>query len=1135
MGKIKEMDSSKKMKRKSLFALKKKKEAKAAVKLKNKIAEESGDDLDEDEEEEPITLDIIKQLGGDASDLELLTKDLDTDEPTELDQSGEDELKKMISSLNLAKYAKQGFIIKDKEVVEELKPTEKDLNKLKKKSEEENNTAETTDEEETDNEKEESDDAINTSAEVGTGALRDDKLEGKKSDFHFVKTPPARTYCVMKSGEKWYDTIKSVSDTLLNQNPEGESSSSLSYWLPKVDKYADKVWELEVSNHEKAQKGTGGGSKSEKMWMRTVLQSGTLTDKMAAYVVQIQESPVHTFKVLESLLGLVSLKSRRPCLLALETLTQLLISDLLVPDRKLRSFDKNPFHLLQELSGGNKDTRDRYLIAWKFEDRLRDFYIRFIQAIDIVGKDTIDNTRIKVISANQRLLCGNPEQEQLLLEKLINRLGDRTRAVAAKAMQFLTATLEEHPGMKDIVVKEVERLLYRPNISPKAQYYGICFLSQLMMEKNPSGCKLAGKLVNIYFSFFRITIKKGEIDTKLMSALLTGVNRAFPYSSLDPKQLDQQLETMHKLVHMVSFNISVQALTLLYQIMDSRDEVTDRFYSALYRKLLDPAFAQSSKQVMFLNLLFNSIRKDASLPRVRGFVKRMLQCCEHLPSHATVGVLFIVSEIIRDRGDLGSLKNVLYTHDLHVHQQASNTDLSRFEDDSEDEHYEDVKEEEEDEHQQSKDECDNEKVVPEESKPDIEEIKQEKVESSWVFKKKTGKAIKSEYDPLCRNPLYAGADKSPYWELDSLCHHFHPTVAMFAQNLSDNAPIIYPGDPLSDFTIAKFLDRFVFRNPKKDPAKNKPSTVLGKRNIYRPSGIKAVAPDSKDFVSRPEASIPGDELFLYKYFQSKAERETKDDEDDNASVNSEEFNDFLDNMGGKSKDFKDEDVDFAGGVKEGEDQLDDDLDDMEEDEEDDIEDDSAPEEESEPEGLDGETSDGFKDLSDDEEAGDDEDSSMLQMDEDDNDDDDDDEEMNEEDLDFGFEDDDEPSPTIESRGKKVKTTAISDKKSKKTKRLKFDPNNLDSLLADADEFSHIIEQNEDGGMAGSFSTKDKAGAKQLRWEQDRHDFMQSKPWKKGKGGGKGGGKSGGRANKSAVNRRKPGVARGKPPKKKIKR
>ena len=27
--------------------------------------------------------------------------------------------------------------------------------------------------------------------------------------------------------------------------------------------------------------------------------------------------------------------------------------------------------------------------------------------------------------------------------------------------------------------------------------------------------------------------------------------------------------------------------------------------------------------------------------------------------------------------------------------------------------------------------------------------------------------------------------------------------------------------------------RFVFRNPKKDPGKNKPTTVLGKRNVYR--------------------------------------------------------------------------------------------------------------------------------------------------------------------------------------------------------------------------------------------------------------------------------------------------------------
>jgi hypothetical protein len=32
-------------------------------------------------------------------------------------------------------------------------------------------------------------------------------------------------------------------------------------------------------------------------------------------------------------------------------------------------------------------------------------------------------------------------------------------------------------------------------------------------------------------------------------------------------------------------------------------------------------------------------------------------------------------------------------------------------------------------------------------------------------------------------------------------------------------------------------------------------------------GIKAIAPDSKEFLSRDITSVPEDELFLYKYFQ----------------------------------------------------------------------------------------------------------------------------------------------------------------------------------------------------------------------------------------------------------------------------
>ena len=88
-------------------------------------------------------------------------------------------------------------------------------------------------------------------------------------------------------------------------------------------------------------------------------------------------------------------------------------------------------------------------------------------------------------------------------------------------------------------------------------------------------CSLAAKLIKIYFSFFSASVKRGEVDTKLMKALLTGVNRAFPYAVLEPEELDKQMETVHKLVHLVSFNISIQALTLLYQVRSETDETLD--------------------------------------------------------------------------------------------------------------------------------------------------------------------------------------------------------------------------------------------------------------------------------------------------------------------------------------------------------------------------------------------------------------------------------------------------------------------------------------------------------------------------------------------------------------------------------
>eukprot|EP00088_Acartia_fossae_P043572 TRINITY_DN4592_c1_g1_i3.p1 TRINITY_DN4592_c1_g1~~TRINITY_DN4592_c1_g1_i3.p1 ORF type:complete len:956 (-),score=346.92 TRINITY_DN4592_c1_g1_i3:44-2911(-) len=901
-----------------------------------------------------------------------------------------------------------------------------------------------------------------------TPDLSDSEQKEDKSFFHFVKSVPSRTHCVVKNQEKWHTEgrVEAV---------ESEAPANMSYWLQKLTKYTDKVYENEVNNYEAQQKSRE--NRSNTAWIQTVLKKGTLTDRLSAYAVQIQSSPVHSLSNMETLLSMVSLKSRRSCLLAIDSLTQLFVADLLIPDKKLKNFEQNPFHALQQLSGGNKDTRDKYLILWMFEHKLKDFYGRFLAALEAVGRDSIENTKIKVISTLQRLLLGNPECEQVLLERLINRLGDPSRTVASKAMHYLTGVLEEFPAMKDVIVREVERLLYRPNINPKAQYYGICFLTQLILDKEDTS-NLAGKLIIIYFSFFKNTIKKGEIDTKLMSALLTGVHRAFPYSTLDPAELDEQIETMHKLVHMVSFNVSVQALTLLYQILDSKDSVSDRFYTALYKKAVDPDFATSSKQVMFLNLLYNSMRKDTSTIRVHSFIKRLLQTCEYLPSHCSAGILFIVSEIIRSRKDLGSIWKVMESNQI-------NTDLSRFDysDDDDDEHYDDVLDEDAggDDAAKGGEKPDQVKTAALKTQTDARENL-----PGYIFRKKSSAKENTGYDPMHRNPMFSGADKTAYWELHSLCNHFHPTVSLFAKHLCENQQIKYPGDPLNDFTITKFLERFVFKNPKKDPEGMKRVSVHGKRKLYRPHDVKALAPDSADFVNRAPETIPEDEIFIYNYFQAKAERKGGKD-DDNASINSEEIDDFLGRMG---------DVDFAKGVAEGEEEEKegadhgDSDDDAESGDEGNVDEDGDMSGDSEPDFDEDDA--GFKDLS----SGDENDNDDDDVEGGDGD--DEDGEMNEEDIEFSNddEDDDLEPPTAKKAKKRAAATVVKAKKAKKTK---FDPTDLQSLLADAEDFSHLLEENDNEGTSASYSTKDKASAKQLKWEQQRENFMKnSKSWKGGK-------------------------------------
>jgi ribosome biogenesis protein MAK21 len=54
----------------------------------------------------------------------------------------------------------------------------------------------------------------------------------------------------------------------------------------------------------------------------------------------------------------------------------------------------------------------------------------------------------------------------------------------------------------------------------------------------------------------------------MMSGLLTGINRAFPAAKEYGFQFTESLDTLYMIVRLSQFSIGVQALSILFQIID---------------------------------------------------------------------------------------------------------------------------------------------------------------------------------------------------------------------------------------------------------------------------------------------------------------------------------------------------------------------------------------------------------------------------------------------------------------------------------------------------------------------------------------------------------------------------------------
>lgn len=94
----------------------------------------------------------------------------------------------------------------------------------------------------------------------------------------------------------------------------------------------------------------------------------------------------------------------------------------------------------------------------------------------------------------------------------------------------------------------------------------------------------------------------------------------------------------------------------------------------------------------------------------------------------------------------------------------------------------------------------------------------------------------TSYDARKRDPRWAGAELTCLWELVPLLFHFHPSVALHAGQLLEAKPVTTTAD-LSLNTLSHFLDRFVYRNPKKSQTSKGASIMQPAAAAAGPGGV----------------------------------------------------------------------------------------------------------------------------------------------------------------------------------------------------------------------------------------------------------------------------------------------------------
>ena len=537
---------------------------------------------------------------------------------------------------------------------------------------------------------------------------------------------------------------------------------------------AKNIYETKTSSFDLDKIDYNQKVNKEKRWTHDILQKGTFDDKISALLLYIRENPKMTLKYLEILIKLSENKNRRKNDAVIIGLKDLFLESIL-QGKKYISFNNKYKNIM------NDKIEEDELFNSYYEDKIHHLYLRFVNLLEeSINSESIINIKKKNMEYLSEMLIKQPESEEKILQDIVNKLGDTSTEISNYTIKLLNKIQEIHMNMSNIIFKYVT-IFYTMNDKNESKLNALNYLVQMEIP-NINKKIFLEESINFFFGLFNQISTENENNNNKENEKKLRIEKNKKKQKKIKKII---LENKNKdAINDKLLSLIVKRINILFKYIKNQKNQMEKINEIIESKisiLFKLSHSKSLKlSIEILKLLFGIITTQD-----QNFVSRYYKSLYELISSKSLSSSKYVKE---------ALKLIL----MSLMFDNNNNRISSF-----------IK--------RLLEMC----LI---SEPPfiicnliiISQVIRNK-NKLWKMMEREQSGVKLFYDSTKRDPQFAQGEYSFLNELYLLEKHYHPSVQRMAKFILDNYNkdiISYNGDPLLDFSLTNFLEKFMLKNPK---------------------------------------------------------------------------------------------------------------------------------------------------------------------------------------------------------------------------------------------------------------------------------------------------------------------------------